>query len=71
MDALEPFIDTLRATITVSAALAAARDGKNKTKGMPAAFGRAVYVPEQSWDKVLDPGATGLVYFLEGLFSNW
>lgn len=34
-------------------------------------FGRAVYVPEQSWDEVSDPGATGLVYFLEGLFSNW
>lgn len=71
MDALEPFIATLKATRTVSTALAAARDGKNKTKGMPAAFGRAVYVPEQSWSEVPDPGATGLVYFLEGLFSNW
>ena len=58
MDALEPFITTLRATGTVSTALAAARGGKDKTKGMPAAFGRAVYVPEQSWSEVPDPGAT-------------
>ncbi|KAF3390743.1 Dihydroxyacetone kinase 1 [Talaromyces pinophilus] len=70
MDALEPFITTLKATGTFSTALAAARKGKDKTKGMPAAFGRAVYVPEQSWSEVPDPGATGLVYLLEGLFSN-
>lgn len=70
MDALEPFIVTLKATGTVSTALDAARDGKDKTKGMPAAFGRAVYVPEQSWSEVPDPGATGLVYLLEGLFPN-
>lgn len=70
MDALEPFINTLKVTGTVSTALVAAREGKDKTKGMPAAFGRAVYVPEQSWSEVPDPGATGLVYLLDGLFSK-
>lgn len=33
-------------------------------------LGEAVYVAEQSWSEVPDPGATRLVYLLGDHFSN-
>lgn len=69
MDALEPFIISLQNGASVVASINAAREGRDSTKGMTASLGRAVYVPEQEWSKVPDPGAAGLVCLLEGLLG--
>ncbi|KAE8366036.1 dihydroxyacetone kinase [Aspergillus caelatus] len=69
MDALIPFIASLQSDSPVAVALAAAREGRDSTKGMAASLGRAVYVPPEVWSKVPDPGAMGLVYLLEGLLG--
>jgi dihydroxyacetone kinase len=37
------------------------------TKGMTTAFGRAVYVAEEGWEKVPGPGAEGVVALVDGL----
>lgn len=34
---------------------------------MDASLGRAVYVSGVNWEKVLDPGAEGIVAIVEGL----
>ncbi|KAL2670437.1 hypothetical protein Neosp_014225 [[Neocosmospora] mangrovei] len=65
MDALEPFIHGLKDGI--SNAVREAQNGAEKTKGMKPAFGRAVYVNEDGWDQVPDPGAMGVVAIVEGL----
>ena len=44
-----------------------ARIGVEATKGMKAAFGRAVYVEEKAWSMVPDPGAEGVLCLVEGL----
>jgi dihydroxyacetone kinase len=69
MDALMPFVETLRSTGDIKKAAQAARKGAEETKGMKASLGRAVYVgSEQEWmGKVPDPGAWGLAEFLDGL----
>ncbi|KAB8211592.1 dihydroxyacetone kinase [Aspergillus parasiticus] len=69
MDALILFIVSLQSDLPVAAAIAAAREGCDTTKGMPASLGRAVYVPTEVWTKVPDPGAMGLVCLLEGLLG--
>ncbi|ETS83941.1 hypothetical protein PFICI_05817 [Pestalotiopsis fici W106-1] len=69
MDALEPFIAALTKN-GVDAALQAAAQGAESTKGMRPAFGRAVYVNEEGWDQVPDPGAVGIVALVEGLLKN-
>ncbi|RAL01121.1 Dak1-domain-containing protein [Aspergillus ibericus CBS 121593] len=69
MDALEPFITALQAGASAAGAVDAARAGRNSTQGMTASFERAVYVPEEGWSRVPDPGAAGLVCLLEGLLS--
>lgn len=69
MDALIPFIVSLQSDSPVAAAIAAAREGRDSTKGMAASLGRAVYVPPEVWSKVPDPGAMGLVCLLEGLLG--
>ncbi|OKL61787.1 hypothetical protein UA08_02212 [Talaromyces atroroseus] len=69
MDVLDPFITSLQNGATVAAAIDAAREGRESTKGMSASLGRAVYVPEEEWSRVPDPGAVGLVYLLEGLLG--
>ncbi|CRG85123.1 hypothetical protein PISL3812_02256 [Talaromyces islandicus] len=69
MDALEPFITSLQNGASEAASIHAAREGRDSTKGMTASLGRAVYVPEQEWSKVPDPGAAGLVCLLEGLLD--
>lgn len=67
MDALEPFVHSFEAGETLAKALSKAKEGAEATKGMKAAFGRAVYVNESGWDLVADPGAEGVVSILEGL----
>lgn len=69
IDALSPFVETLGNGESVKAAAQKAREGAEKTKGMTASLGRAVYVGgEEEWmGKVPDPGAWGLAEFLEGL----
>ncbi|EXJ80155.1 hypothetical protein A1O1_08297 [Capronia coronata CBS 617.96] len=70
VDALEPFIKTFATGKGVHAAVIAATNGKEKTKGMSAAFGRAVYVPESAWSEVPDPGAEGVVRLVQGLLTD-
>lgn len=69
MDTLVPFVDALGKGENVKVAAERAREGAEKTKGMTASLGRAVYVGgESEWmGKVPDPGAWGLAEFLEGL----
>ena len=69
MDALEPFIEGLAAGDTVDNAVAKARVGVEATKGMKAAFGRAVYVEESAWSVVPDPGAEGVLCILQGFIG--
>ena len=69
MDALEPFVKSLAAGSTLKDAVSAARVGVEATKGMKASLGRAVYVEQEAWNKVPDPGAEGVLCILEGLES--
>lgn len=69
MDALLPFLETLRKEKSLNAAAAAAKEGAVKTKDLRPGLGRTVYIGnEGAWlGKVPDPGAWGLSSFLEGL----
>lgn len=67
MDALEPFIESFGNGEGLGDAVAKAKSGVEATKGMKAAFGRAVYVEEKAWAIVPDPGAEGVLCLLEGL----
>lgn len=67
MDALVPFVDTLKQTGDVKKAAAAAKEGSDKTKGMKASLGRSVYVGGSGFEEVPDPGAYGLSVFLSGI----
>ncbi|KAL8683856.1 MAG: hypothetical protein Q9224_001148 [Gallowayella concinna] len=67
MDALVPFVETLKATGNTKQAAEAAKIGAEKTKGMKASLGRSVYVGGQGHTEVPDPGAFGLSQFLTGL----
>lgn len=66
MDALIPFVQTLTGG-SLSQAVNAAKAGCEKTRGMEASLGRAVYVTSENWGKVADPGAEGIVAIVEGL----
>lgn len=65
MDALEPFVTNLENGL--DAAVAAADAGTARTKGLKAAFGRAVYVNEAGWEQVPDPGAMSVSALVRGL----
>jgi dihydroxyacetone kinase len=67
MDALEPFIHSISSGCNLQTAALAAKFGAEATKGMPAAFGRAVYVDDNASKEVPDPGAIGVVCIAEGL----
>lgn len=67
MDALDPFIATLKDTRDLHAAATAAKHGCHRTIGMPASLGRSVYVGGDRWRDIPDPGAHGLSEFLLGL----
>ncbi|KAL9014908.1 MAG: hypothetical protein Q9173_000463 [Seirophora scorigena] len=67
MDALVPFVETLKETGDTKKAAAAAKVGADSTKGMKASLGRSVYVGGEGHTEVPDPGAYGLCQFLTGL----
>ncbi|KAK6006908.1 hypothetical protein QM012_005916 [Aureobasidium pullulans] len=67
VDALEPFIEQLAATNDLKKAAQAAKQGSDATKGMKASLGRSVYVGNEGFKEVPDPGAYGLSEFLTGL----
>ena len=67
MDALAPFVQSLKSHGNVQQAAQASRDGAEKTKGMKPKLGRTVYVGGQGWKDVPDPGAWGLSEFLLGI----
>jgi dihydroxyacetone kinase len=69
IDALEPFVTTLKITGSLKHAASAAAAGAAKTKDYRSSLGRTVYVGgESEWlGKIPDPGAFGLSKFLEGL----
>lgn len=67
IDALHPFVETLRDTGDLKKAAKAAEDGATSTREMKASLGRTVYVGGEGWHGVPDPGAYGLAEFLGGL----
>jgi dihydroxyacetone kinase len=67
VDALEPFIEQLVTTNDLKKAAQAAKEGSDATKGMKASLGRSVYVGNEGFKEVPDPGAYGLSEFLTGL----
>ena len=67
MDALVPFVNTLKATGNAKEAAEAAKTGADRTKGMKASLGRSVYVGGEGHTEVPDPGAYGLSQFLSAL----
>ena len=67
MDALCPFVETLKQSGNTKEAAEAAKKGADNTKGMTPKLGRTVYVGGQGWEDVPDPGAYGLSEFLTGL----
>jgi dihydroxyacetone kinase len=70
IDALNPFVGTLSRTAIPKKAAAAAVEGAQKTKDMKASLGRSVYVEDNNWKVVPDPGAYGLAEFLTGLVDG-
>ncbi|KAI4230178.1 MAG: hypothetical protein L6R36_000291 [Xanthoria steineri] len=67
MDALVPFVETLKSTGSTKQAAEAAKRGAESTKGMKPSLGRSVYVGGKGHNEVPDPGAYGLSQFLTGL----
>ena len=68
MDALIPFIDSLKASGNdAGSAVEAARKGVDGTKKMEASLGRSAYLDESATRGVPDPGAYGLLVLLEGM----
>ena len=67
VDALEPFVNQLGSTGDLKKAAQSAKEGSDATKGMKASLGRSVYVGNEGWQNVPDPGAYGLSEFLSGL----
>lgn len=67
MDALYPFVDTLRQSGDIKKAAVASKNAAEGTKGMRASLGRAVYVGGSGFETVPDPGAFGLASFFLGL----
>lgn len=70
IDALDPFLESLESTNDVAKAAAAAAAGATETKGMKASLGRTVYIGNEKWQEVPDPGAYGLATFLQGLVDG-
>ncbi|KAK9462844.1 Dak1 domain-containing protein [Lipomyces oligophaga] len=66
VDALVPFVEALVAGQSVQDAALAASHGAEKTKGMTASLGRAVYVDATGYDRVPDPGAVGVAELVSG-----
>ncbi|EDO16608.1 hypothetical protein Kpol_520p31 [Vanderwaltozyma polyspora DSM 70294] len=67
VDALEPFVKEFSSSKDFKKAVAAADAGAKSTGSIEAKFGRASYVGESAG--IEDPGAVGLVAFLQGIES--
>ncbi len=67
IDALHPFVETLKRTNDLKQAAEAASKGAQDTRSMKASLGRTVYIGGEDWHGVPDPGAHGLSEFLMGL----
>lgn len=71
VDALQPFSDALASSKGLKEAVAAARRGAEKTRGMRPRLGRAAYVNELGEkDLPPDPGAWGIAALIEGLYEG-
>lgn len=67
VDALQPFVEALKATGgDLAKAVRAAERGCESTKGMRASLGRSVYAGGEEWRNCPDPGTYGLLAFLRG-----
>ena len=69
LDAMVPALEALKATGDLKAALAAAEEGVEKTKGMIATKGRASYLGERSLGHQ-DPGATSFTLLFSVIAKN-
>lgn len=72
VDTLQPFVDALKESNDVDAAVAAAKKGCEATKDLQAKFGRASYVDDSEFKTeggIPDPGAVGLFAIIEGFFK--
>lgn len=75
IDALQPFVEALKAGKGPRAAAQAAYDGAEKTRKMDALVGRASYVAKEELRKLdsegglPDPGAVGLAALLDGFVT--
>ena len=69
LDAMVPALETLKETGDLKAALAAAEEGVEKTKGMIATKGRASYLGERSLGHQ-DPGATSFTLLFSVIAKN-
>jgi hypothetical protein len=67
MDALIPFIETLKSSGDAERAIQASREGVEGTKKMEAKLGRSTYLDESATRGVPDPGAYGLLILLQGM----
>ena len=69
LDAMVPALEALKETGDLKAALAAAEEGVEKTKGMIATKGRASYLGERSLGHQ-DPGATSFTLLFSVIAKN-
>lgn len=69
LDAMVPALEALKESRSLSAALAAAQDGVERTKDMIATKGRASYLGERSLGHQ-DPGATSFTLLLGVIVKN-
>lgn len=69
LDAMVPALEALQESRSLTAALAAAQDGVERTKGMIATKGRASYLGERSLGHQ-DPGATSFTLLLGVIAKN-
>jgi dihydroxyacetone kinase-like protein len=69
LDAMVPALEALKESRSLSAALAAAEDGVERTKAMIATKGRASYLGERSLGHQ-DPGATSFTLLLAVIVKN-
>ncbi|KAK4960045.1 hypothetical protein LTR10_002934 [Elasticomyces elasticus] len=67
MDALIPYIETLKSTGDVKEAVQRAEQGVEGTKTMEASLGRSAYLDESATQGVPDPGAYGLLILMQGM----
>lgn len=72
IDALEPFVVELEKSQDLTKAVAAAKEGMEKTKRLDAKLGRSVYQGEgnEEMKQTPDPGAEGIAEVVAGLLKG-